>query len=81
MHINETALRTGYLVATPAAGPVLGDELSAAFIVELANLGFIVTNPDKAKEIPTSQAEDTLNAARAIVGTCLLYTSPSPRDS
>ena len=69
MHINETALRTGYLVATPAAGPVLGDELSAAFIVELANLGFIVTNPDKAKEIPTSQAEDTLNAARAIVGT------------
>lgn len=69
MHINETALRTGYLVATPAAGPVLGDELSAVFIVELANLGFIVTNPDKAKEIPTSQAEDTLNAARAIVGT------------
>lgn len=69
MHINETALRTGYLVATPATGPVLGDALSTAYIVELANLGFIITNPDKAKEIPTSQAEDTLNAARAIVGT------------
>ena len=69
MNINETALRTGHLVTTPTTEPVLGDALSAAFIVELANLGFIVTNPDKAKEIPTTQAEDTLHAARTIVGT------------
>lgn len=69
MHINETALRTGHLVTTPTTEPVLGDALSAAFIVELANLGFIVTNPDKAKEIPTNQAEETLRAARTIVGT------------
>lgn len=69
MNINETALRTGHLVTTPTTEPALGDALSAAFIVELANLGFIVTNPNKAKEIPTNQAEETLRAARTIVGT------------
>lgn len=69
MSITENALRTGYLVTTNIDEKPLGDTLSNAFIVELANLGFIVTNPEKAQEIPIPQAEYILESARVIVGT------------
>lgn len=69
MSTTENALRTGYLVTTNNNEKPLGDTLSNAFIVELANLGFIVTNPEKAQTISIPQAEHILESARAIVGT------------
>lgn len=66
---QQSALREGYLLYNPRSGsPRLSELLRHAFIVELANLGFIITNPDDLKNVSQNYAKNVLSAARRIVG-------------
>ena len=66
----EAGLRTGYVLhaESDADRSALSENIQRAFILEMANYGFTVSNPERAAILTESEAQDILHAARHITG-------------
>ena len=77
---NAPAASNSPITMIPAAKPMIGDEERAA-VDRVLRSGMMAQGPEvKAFEEEFSKYVDGRHCIAVNSGTCLLYTSPSPRD-
>lgn len=66
----ETGLRAGYVLyaESDVENSTLSEALQQAFILEMANYGFTISNPERAASLTEGGAGEILQAARHITG-------------